>query len=54
MMERGCGKGCKLLMVNELEQKTALKVAGGAVFEKKFKNFEKSACKIEEVGYNYN
>ena len=34
-------------MVNGLEQKMALRAGGGAVFEK-------SACKIEEVGYNYN
>jgi len=50
----GSGKGCKLLMVNGLEQKVALRAGGGKVFEKKLKNFEKSACKTKEVGYNYN
>ena len=50
----GSGKGCKLLMVNGLEQKVALRAGGGTVFEKKLKNFEKSACKTKEVGYNYN
>ena len=52
--EKGSGKGRKLLMVNGLEQKMALRTGGGVVFEKKFKNFEKSACKTKEVGYNCN
>lgn len=41
-------------MVNGLEQKMALRASDGKVFEKKLKNFEKSACKTKEVGYNYN